>query len=117
EVGAVKSGVHVRLGFDGEGAADVLGDLGRGGGGEPEHAADGELAGEAGELEVVGAKVVSPFGDAVRLVDDEQVDLERLETGEKTFVGETLGRDVEEFERAGAQRVLDGGEGLARHAG
>ena len=93
---------------DVEGAADVGGDLGGGRGGEGEDAGDAEVFGEAGKFEVVGAEVVAPLGDAVGFVDGEEGDVEFVEAGAELFVGEAFGGDVEEFEGAGADLIVDG---------
>jgi hypothetical protein len=55
---------------------------------------------EVDDLAVGGAKVVTPGGDAVGLVDDEEVDGEAGDGGEALDVIEVLGRDEEEAHAA-----------------
>ena len=59
-----------------------------------------------GEAEVVGAEVVPPLGDAVRLVDDEQADVRPPQALEEPGRGEALRRDVEQPHVA-RHRLLD----------
>ena len=108
EVGAVEGELDLVGCGDVEVAADVVGDFGGGGGGEGEDTGDAEVFGEAGQLEVVGAEVVAPLGDAVGFVDGEEGDGHLVEAGAELLVGEALGGDVEEFEGAGADLVIDG---------
>ena len=58
------------------------------------------------ETEVVGAEVVAPLRDAVRLVDDEQPDPRALHRLEERRRGEALGRDVQQAQLAG-RRALE----------
>jgi hypothetical protein len=97
KVGPIETRVNVRLGRDGKRAANVLRNRGRRRGREREHAAHVQLLRVAGELQVIRPEIVAPLGNAVRLVDHEQIDAERFQVGEKPLVGEPLGRDVEEF--------------------
>jgi hypothetical protein len=60
---------------DAETFGDVAGDPGGGRGGQREHAADAQLPGQPGDFQVVGAEVVTPLADAVRLVDRQQRNL------------------------------------------
>ena len=48
------------------------------------------------EAPVVGPEIVAPFGQAVCLVDDEQIDACLSECGGEARVGEALGRHVEQ---------------------
>ncbi len=77
----------------------------------------GEALGEDAQLAVLGAEVVAPLRDAVRLVDGEEGDVDLGEKRQHALLHEALGRDVEEVERAGLQLPLDGlllGEGQRR---
>ena len=62
---------------------------------------------------IVGAEVVAPFADAMRLVDREQGDLGLLEQLREAFAAGAFGGDVEQVELAVAQRVADGARILA----
>ena len=64
---------------DVEAGADVVDDGRRGGGGERQDALGADVARGLGQLQVVGAEVVAPLGDAVRLVDREERDRRALE--------------------------------------
>ncbi len=107
EVRPVEPRLDVVARRDPERLAHVRGDLRRRGRGEGEHPPDAELGHEARDLEVVGAKVVPPLGDAVRFVDREERDLEPTETVQEALVGEAFGRDVEDLELARREAVLD----------
>ena len=108
QVRAVEAG-HDRVALlDAEAGTDVGDDRGRGRRGQREHAFGAELARPRGELQVVGAEVVAPLRDAVRLVDGEQRDLRLAELGEEALVVEALGRDVEELQAAVSQPLRDG---------
>ena len=78
---------------------------GRGREGDARHV--GPALGELGEREVVGAEVVAPLRDAVRLVDREQGDAAALEEPLRGLGVEPLGRDVEQVELAGEVGALD----------
>jgi hypothetical protein len=54
--------------------------------------------GGGGELQVVGAEVVAPLGDAVGFVDDEQRRARRRQLAEHVGVRELLGRQQQELE-------------------
>jgi hypothetical protein len=71
EIGAIKPGVHMSFGHDLEFATNVFRDRRSRRGRQGEHSADLELPRITRELEVIGAKIMSPLGDAVRLVDHE----------------------------------------------
>jgi hypothetical protein len=60
-----------------------------------------KVARRVGEAEVVRAEVVTPLGDAVGLVDDEQADTRLADARDEARRGEALGGDVEEPEPAG----------------
>lgn len=108
EVGAIEGELVVVGGLDVKITADIAGDLRGGGGGEAENAGDLEFGGEAGELEVVGAKVVAPFGNAVGFVDGEEGELGLGEAGAEFLVGEAFGGDVEEFEGVAFEFLVEG---------
>ena len=93
----IEARVDVGLGRDGKRAADVLRDRRCRRRGECQHAPYFQLLGVARELQVVGPEIVTPLGNAMRLIDHQQIDPQCFQLGEKPFVGETLGCDVEEF--------------------
>lgn len=107
EIGAVESELVVVFFLDGKVAANVFGYLGGGGGGEAEDTRDFELVGKAGEFEVVGPKIVAPFRDAMGFVDSEEGEFDLCEACTKFLVGESFGRDIEEFEVAVFEALIE----------
>jgi len=79
KVGAVKAGVndlgvgHAQLG------EDVLDDIGSGRGRQGHDGRPSQVVDGLAQSQIVGAKVVAPLTDAVRLIDDEQLDFPSLE--------------------------------------
>ena len=59
------------------------------------------------ELHVLGAEIVTPLADAVRLVDGEQgkAPVERAQSFDEAGRHERLGSDVQQVEVAGVQRA------------
>ncbi len=108
QVGAVKGRPDGALGVDVEGATDVLEDRRGRGRGQGQDPLGTKLAREHGELEVVGAEVVAPLGDAVGLVDREQGDVDAGERGPEALVVEALRGDVEQLGLARSQLPHDG---------
>jgi hypothetical protein len=92
---------------------EPLGDLAMrclgGGGGERDARHPWPALCEIGEGEVVGAEVVAPLGDAVRLVDGEERDGAAREEPLRRLVVQSLGRDVEQVELAREVGALDCG--------
>ena len=84
---------------------DLATDRGRGGRGQRQQGRVAELVGEGAEAEVVGAEVVPPLADAVRLVDDQQRGLRLAELLQHLLFGELLGRQQDELALAPAQRL------------
>jgi len=93
--------------LDPEAGTDVCDDRRRRGGSQREHALGPELVCAHSELQVVGAEVVPPLGDAVRLVDGEERDLRVSELCEEPLVVEALRRDVEQLQAPGAEALGD----------
>jgi hypothetical protein len=91
------------------GGAELLGDVGRhpgvgGRGRREDRDAGGQLAQERADPPVVGAEVVSPVGDAVRLVDDDEPGVggqPRQHLVAELGVGEPLGGDEQDVDVAG----------------
>jgi hypothetical protein len=69
----------------------------------------GPALGQLGEGQIVGAEIVSPLRDTVRLVDGEEGDRSRVEKTLGALARETLGGDVEHVELARDVRALDPG--------
>ena len=63
--------------------------------------------GEHLELAILGAEVVSPLRDAVRLVDGEQRQLGAGQQRQRAILQQPLGRDVEDVETTGGDAVLE----------
>ena len=59
------------------------------------------------QLAVLGAEVVPPLRDAVRLVYREQRDLSLFEHRQRSLLQQALGRNVEQLERAGMEALFD----------
>ena len=121
DVGPVEAGdVHGGVG-EPETEAHVVARLGVGGGRAGHDGDAGEQAAQPAELDVLGAEVVAPLADAVRLVDGEQGDAGRGAPGvaqpaqplEEPLGHERLGRHVQQVELAGVQ----GAQHAARLAG
>ena len=60
------------------------------------------------QTHVVGAEVVAPLGDAVRLVDRDERELGALQQVDGAREHQTLRRHVEQVDLAGQQLLLDG---------
>ena len=97
QVRAVEAGQHLAgLGGDAEPGEDVTPHGRVGGRRERERARPAELLARAAEREVVGAEVVPPLRDAVRLVDHEQAHTAAREAIEEAPVREPLRCDEEQ---------------------
>ena len=84
-------------------AAHALG----GGRGECVHRDAGEFVAEAAELAVLGAEVVAPLADAVRLVDGDELDAAVAEQAAQPIAAladKPLRRDIEQAARIGTDR-------------
>ena len=88
-------------------ALDVVANGGSGGGGEGDGARGADALADLAETAVLGAEVVSPGGDAMGFVDDEEAGLHLLHGAEEGGRVESLGRDVEESVEAVAEFVVD----------
>ena len=86
----------------------------RGRGGEGDHDGMAEGVDDVAEAAVVGAEVVAPLADAVRLVDDEQRRPGGHQRVERVLAGELLGSEEHELEVAVAQRGERLGAGTRR---
>ena len=112
DVGPVEAGDVAGRVAEAQAGADVVAGLRVGGGGAGDDGHAGEQPAQPAQLHVLGAEVVAPLADAVRLVDGEAgrgrcrgviVDLEQAR---KERLGhQRLGRDVEQVEFAAVQRA------------
>ena len=75
---------------------DFVAHRGRGGGGEADDGRVAQLPADLAEAQVVGAEVVAPRGDAVRLVHHEQRDVQGREPLHGFGLGQLLGRQEDE---------------------
>lgn len=105
EVGAHGRRSDNRVIRNGEGVTDIARHLRRGGCGEGEAPGAVEAVGPAGQAEVVGSEGVPPLGDAVGLIDDEELDVEGSYESQEAVVLEALGRDEEDGDVVGAEAV------------
>ncbi|MCY1434370.1 hypothetical protein D9M71_504290 [compost metagenome] len=100
EVAAVEAGGdHISIGDD-ELALHVGNHRRRRGGCQQQHLGNAELPLVLGQLEVVGAEVVAPLGDAVRLVHHQQGDWHLLDEAAETLVLQALHRDHQDLQLA-----------------
>lgn len=97
EVGSVKGQLMVIVRGDLEVVANVFRNLRCRCCREAENPLNPKLLGEAGEFEVVGPEVMSPFRNAVCFIDGKKRDGEFFQTMAKFLIGETFGCDIEKF--------------------
>ncbi len=105
QVGPVEAAHHQRRVAQVQPLDDLLPDRRGGGGGEREHRRVAELVHDLPQPQVVGAEVVPPRRHAVRLVHHEQRRLGRGELLDDLGLGQLLGGEEDELDRAGAQPV------------
>ena len=86
---------------------DVLLDFGRSGGREGNHRHRGDLVQDGADVAVLGTEVVSPLGDAMRLVDGAEGNGYRAQEVGVFVFGERFGGYVEQFGDSGADVGLD----------
>ena len=96
EVRPVKAGRHLHRVAQAEADQHIPGDPRRRRRRAGEQLARAERARGGRQLEVVGAEVVPPLGDAVRLIDDEHADVGPLKRLDEAGAREALRRDVEQ---------------------
>ena len=96
QVGAVEARDHLVRATDAEAREDVTAHGRVGGRGERERARLAELRARHAECEVVGAEVVPPLGDTVRLVDHKEPHAVALQPGDEPAVRESFRRDVQQ---------------------
>ncbi len=113
KIGAVETCDHDPLRRDAEFGLHILNNRRCGGGGEQQHLRDLQVMAIARQLEVVGAKVVAPLRDTVRLIDDQQRERHLLDKTAKTLVLESLHRDHQDLELV-IQRLLHHSSALLR---
>ena len=94
-----------RAGGQAEAFQDLVAHHRRGSGGACQHARFRQQPHQFVELQVVGAEVVPPGTDAVRLVDRHQRARDTGERGAQPVARQSFGRDVDQLERARGQRA------------
>lgn len=113
KIGAVETGDHDPLRRYAEFGLHILNNRRCGGGGEQQHLRDLQIMAIARQLEVVGAKVVAPLRNTVRLIDDQQRERHLLDKTAKTLVLESLYRNHQDLELS-IQRLLHHSSTLLR---
>ena len=68
-----------------------------------------QRAAQFADAQVIGAKIMAPLADAMRLVHGDQRDVDAPQHAHRRAGGEAFGRDIEQFERPCLQRLPDGG--------
>ena len=63
--------------------------------------------GEHRKLQIIGAEIVTPLRDAMRLIDRKERDCCALQKGDGAILIEALGGDIEQIESAAAQIRLN----------
>ena len=117
EVGAVeRRPEHFRVG-DAQCAQDVALHLGGGGGGQRDYGLAAYLVHYGPDAAVFGAEIVTPFGDAVSLVDGVERNLYLLEQGHVLLLGQRFRSHVKQLGPAGKQILPDLVELLAAQGG
>src|SRR5688500_2155797 len=79
---------------------NVMPDTSRSASGESGDRLIGKVLAQRAELPVFGPEFVSPFGDAVRLVNCEKSQRNTAKPGDRILPGQALGREVEQTESA-----------------
>ena len=108
EIGAVEAGDVAGGVAELELVGDVLADALGGRGGERHEGDLREAFAELGNLPILGAEIVAPLADAVRLINGEEVHAPTFEIGEHPREHEAFGRGVEEAELAVVQAAQAG---------
>ena len=120
QVGTLETGAqHLERGtlrVGGQAYRDVAGHFRRRGGGECDHGSIHALP-QLAYVQVVGAEVVAPLGDTVRLVHHQETDLKHVQVGSEKRRAEALGRHVEELAVAVGGVVQGRIHFAARHSG
>ena len=103
DVGTIEPGHDHALRRDAELLADVRPRMRIGGRGQREPADIGKCIHQRFEQTIVGAEIVAPFADAMRLVDRKQADRRAAQQFAKVPRRSALGGDVEQVELAGLE--------------
>src|SRR5690554_5080191 len=116
DIGTVETGdenprVCAEHALDDFGAATLIG---RGGQGQARHLR--KALGQHAELEILGAEIMPPLRNAVRLVDSKQADIAALKQPQGGFAQQAFGGEIEQLEPAGDKIALDvlAGAGIER---
>ena len=103
EVGAIESGHHDGGIAQRELSHDVLAHIRRGRGGQRDGLRHAEALADAPDAPIAGSEVVSPFADAVGLVDGQQGHADVDELAERAAGLHAFGRQIQQLERAVAR--------------
>ena len=113
DIGPVEAGGEdARIG-EAEPLDDIVPGGGVGGSGQRYARHAGIVGGDRGELAILGAKIVAPLADAVRLVDGDERDIDTLHHRLEAGKHKALRGDIEQVELAGLE-VAEGAGGLFR---
>jgi hypothetical protein len=107
DIGAVEAGDELAGLLERQPLADLAARLRIGGGGERDPRHRREALVQHRQAEVLGAEIVAPLRDAVRLVDREQRDPAVRQQLQAALGQQPLGGDVEQVEFAREHRPLD----------
>ena len=108
QIGAIKSGVDGGGARDVEALANAVGDRRRRGRGQCEYSRRAKVARGLRQFQIIGAKIMSPFRNAMRLIDREKRDFGALQVRHESLVVEAFRRDVKQFQCAVVKRIIDG---------
>src|SRR5438067_8089524 len=77
-------------------SADVLADVGRGGGRESDRLGVIELPPQSAQPRVIGTEIVAPFANAVRFIDRQKLKLRLAKLLEEQRAAQSLGGDIDQ---------------------
>ena len=117
QVFPAKGSLHMPLARDAERLANIPRHLRRRRGREREHRLQRQLLRHAREAQILGAKIVPPFRNAVRLINRQQRDFHPPQSLGKRLAREPLRRDVEQLQLPLAQVRIHPLRLLRREAG
>ena len=96
--------------------ADILDNLGRRGGRQGQHGDVGQEGADVGNLQIGGAEVVAPLGDAVGLVDGDERDPHVAQLGDEELAAKALWRHIEKLGTAEDAVLQDAQDVVVLHA-
>ena len=86
---------------------DVALDLGRGRGGQGDEGALTNLVDDGADAAILGAEVMAPFGDTMRLIDGEEGNLDGAQKVDVFLLGQGFGGHIEQLALAFDDVLLD----------